>query len=78
MSDSGIMIDRRFCVLLKLMMPGIMIERPKMTKVMYQSLKRHIMREREKIKQGRLACTEIKIIENPHKYLCDKNIYVCY
>ena len=32
-------------------MPGIMIERPKMTRVMYQSLKRHIMKEREKIRQ---------------------------
>ena len=33
-------------------MPGITIERPKMTRVMYQALKRHIMRDRERKKQG--------------------------
>ena len=33
-------------------MPGIMIERPKMTRTMYQALKRHIMKERERKKQG--------------------------
>ncbi|KAK3107395.1 hypothetical protein FSP39_013705 [Pinctada imbricata] len=32
-------------------MPGALIERPKMTKTMYQALKRHIMKEREKKKQ---------------------------
>ncbi|XP_074652573.1 uncharacterized protein LOC141906967 [Tubulanus polymorphus] len=32
-------------------MPAL-IERPKMTRTMYQSLKRHIMRERDKIKQA--------------------------
>lgn len=31
-----------------------MIERPKMTRTMYQALKRHIMKEREKKKQGKL------------------------
>ena len=30
----------------------MLIERPKMTRTMYQALKRNIMREREKIKQG--------------------------
>ena len=29
-----------------------MIERPKMTRTMYQSLKKHIMKERERKKQG--------------------------
>ncbi len=36
-------------------MPGViggMIERPKMTRSMYQALKRHILAEREKKKQG--------------------------
>ena len=43
-------------------MPAIMIERPKMTRTMYQALKRHIMKERERKKQGKfmkmyLFCT---------------------
>lgn len=33
-------------------MPGALIDRPKMTKTMYQALKRHIMKERERKKQG--------------------------
>ncbi|KAK2153403.1 hypothetical protein LSH36_298g02005 [Paralvinella palmiformis] len=33
-------------------MPGITIERPKITRAMYQALKRHIMRDRERKKQG--------------------------
>lgn len=32
-------------------MPGALIDRPKMTKTMYQALKRHIMKERERKKQ---------------------------
>ncbi|XP_064598646.1 G protein pathway suppressor 2-like [Liolophura sinensis] len=32
-------------------MPGLTIERPKMTRTMYQALKKHIMKEREKKKQ---------------------------
>ena len=38
-------------------MPGViggMIERPKMTRSMYQALKRHILAEREKKKQGKI------------------------
>ena len=33
-------------------MPSNVIERPKMTKATYQALKRHIMHERERKKQG--------------------------
>ncbi|XP_062610985.1 G protein pathway suppressor 2-like [Saccostrea cucullata] len=33
-------------------MPGALIDRPKMTKTMYQALKRHIMKERERKKQA--------------------------
>lgn len=33
-------------------MPGTVLERPKLTKAMYQALKKHIMKEREKKKQG--------------------------
>lgn len=33
-------------------MPGLTIERPKMTRTMYQALKKHIMKERERKKQG--------------------------
>ena len=39
-------------------MPGViggMIERPKMTRSMYQALKRHILAEREKKKQGKIT-----------------------
>ena len=35
-----------------------MIERPKMTRPMYQALKRHIMRERERKKQGKVILSE--------------------
>lgn len=35
-------------------MPAL-LERPKMTKLMYQTLKRHILKERERKKQGELA-----------------------
>ena len=49
-------------------MPGCLIERPKMTRTMYQALKRHIMKEREKKKQGelefRLAGSEILIVNH--------------
>lgn len=33
-------------------MPGTVLERPKLTKAMYGALKKHIMKEREKKKQG--------------------------
>ena len=33
-------------------MPGAVLESPKLTKTMYQALKKHIMKEREKKKQG--------------------------
>ena len=35
-----------------LRMPSAVIDRPKITRAMYQSLKRYILREREKKKQG--------------------------
>ena len=49
-------------------MPGIMIERPKMTRVMYQSLKRHIMKEREKIRQGKNNLTLINSLLSEKHY----------
>lgn len=40
-------------------MPGALIDRPKMTKTMYQALKRHIMKERERKKQG-IVCLQME------------------
>ena len=48
-------------------MPAL-IERPKMTKAMYQALKKHIVKEREKKKQGinYMYFVNLKVNFTPH------------
>ena len=47
-------------------MPGAVLERPKLTKAMYQALKKHIMKEREKKKQG---INDLKFLHCYNNYL---------
>lgn len=49
-------------------MPGALIDRPKMTKTMYQALKRHIMKERERKKQG-IVCLQMERRRHCRQYV---------
>ena len=55
-------------------MPTSMIERPKMTCAMYQALKRHIMNERNKKKQGIVSLILSQCLHRIFKLVC---VFIC-
>ena len=50
-------------------MPALIMERPKMTRAVYESLKRHIMKEREKKKQGKITSRKLEMLFDKNKLL---------
>lgn len=53
--------ERRFPSTLVIKMPAIVLERPKLSRPMWKALKTHIIRERQRKKQGLKLCPSYEL-----------------